>query len=159
MALRSCRFARIEVPDGDPERYSASGRDGAGNHRLWCRHPLPAGRDASGLAAVLNELATASNTGMEFDEMHVPVRREVQAACEMLGLDPLFIANEGKMVCIVRQQDADLALSAMRSSPFGKEAALIGRVVHEHPAWSSHAHRSEANGWLICAGELLPRIC
>src|SRR5574340_130411 len=91
-------------------------------------------RDATrgGLAAVLNELAAASNAGMEFDETHVPVRREVQAACEMLGLDPLFIANEGKMVCIVPQRHADLALSAMRASPFGRDAALIGRVVSEH---------------------------
>jgi hydrogenase expression/formation protein HypE len=119
-------------------------------------------RDATrgGLAAVLNELALASRIGMDFEETLVPVRREVQAACEMLGLDPLFIANEGKMVCIVRGDDADLALSAMRSSPFGKQAALIGRVVDEHHGMV--IARTSVGGKRVVdlpAGELLPRIC
>jgi hydrogenase expression/formation protein HypE len=119
-------------------------------------------RDATrgGLAAVLNELAQASQIGMEFDETKVPVRGEVQAACEMLGLDPLFIANEGKMVCVVRQQDADRVLAAMRASPFGKQAALIGSVVEEHPGMV--VARTSIGGQRVVdlpAGELLPRIC
>ncbi|HET6845361.1 MAG TPA: hydrogenase expression/formation protein HypE, partial [Anaerolineales bacterium] len=119
-------------------------------------------RDATrgGLAAVLNELAAASQTGMEFDETHVPVRREVQAACEMLGLDPLFIANEGKMVCIVQQADAELALSCMRASPYGRDAVRIGQVVSEHPGMV--VARTSVGGKRVVdlpAGELLPRIC
>jgi hydrogenase expression/formation protein HypE len=119
-------------------------------------------RDATrgGLAAVLNELAAASHKGMDFEETLVPVRREVQAACEMLGLDPLFIANEGKMVCIVRQADAERALSAMRASPYGREAVAIGRVVSEHPGMV--IAKTSVGGKRVVdlpAGELLPRIC
>jgi hydrogenase expression/formation protein HypE len=119
-------------------------------------------RDATrgGLAAVLNELAQASNIGMEFDETRVPVRPEVQAACDMLGLDPFFIANEGKMVCIVSEKDADRALAAMRASPFGESAALIGNVVKDHPGMV--VARTSIGGKRVVdlpAGELLPRIC
>jgi hydrogenase expression/formation protein HypE len=119
-------------------------------------------RDATrgGLAAVLNELAQASKVGMEFNESHVPVRQEVQAACEMLGLDPLFIANEGKIVCIVRAQDADRVLEAMRASPYGVQAARIGTVVDEHAGMV--LARTSIGGRRVVdlpAGELLPRIC
>ena len=119
-------------------------------------------RDATrgGLAAVLNELAQASEVGMEFDEMQVPIRREVQAACELLGLDPLFIANEGKMVCVVKHEDAERALAAMRASPYGGQAAMIGRVVADHPGIV--VARTSIGGKRVVdlpAGELLPRIC
>jgi hydrogenase expression/formation protein HypE len=119
-------------------------------------------RDATrgGLAAVLNEMACASNVGIKFDEKDVPIRPEVNAACEMLGLDPFYIANEGKLVAIVDESVAEAILLAMRSYPFGKDAAIIGRVTAEHP--SRVVARTAIGGSRIVdvpAGELLPRIC
>jgi hydrogenase expression/formation protein HypE len=119
-------------------------------------------RDATrgGLAAVLNELAQASHCGIEFDETKVPVRAPVSAACEMLGLDPLFVANEGKLVAIVQETAAEPCLEVMRNHPRGKEAAIIGRVVREHPEMV--VARTSIGGTRVVdlpAGELLPRIC
>lgn len=119
-------------------------------------------RDATrgGLAAVLNELADASKVGIEFDETKVPVRREVVAACEMLGLDPLFIANEGKLVALLPQHSAEACLAAMRQHPYGKEAAVIGAVVEDHAGLV--LARTSIGGTRVVdlpAGELLPRIC
>jgi len=119
-------------------------------------------RDATrgGLAAVLNELAEASHVGIEFEETKVPVRREVMAACEMLGLDPLFIANEGKMAAIVAQGDADRALRVMRKNQYGGEAAIIGSVVKDHAGMV--VAKTSVGGTRVVdlpAGELLPRIC
>ncbi len=119
-------------------------------------------RDATrgGLGAVLNELAQSSNVGIEFEEPRVPVRPEVMAACEMLGLDPLFIANEGKLVAIVPGQVADSILAVMRSHPYGKDAAIIGRVVEAHRGMV--IAKTSIGGSRVVdlpAGELLPRIC
>jgi hydrogenase expression/formation protein HypE len=119
-------------------------------------------RDATrgGLAAVLNELASASKVGIEFDERRVPVRAEVHAACEMLGLDPFYVANEGKLVSIVPEAEAEAILAAMRAHPFGREAALIGRVVADHP--NIVVARTGIGGSRVVdlpTGELLPRIC
>ncbi len=119
-------------------------------------------RDATrgGLAAVLNELASASKVGIEFDERRVPVRAEVHAACEMLGLDPFYVANEGKLVAIAPEAEAEAILTAMRAHPFGHEAALIGRIVADHP--KVVVARTGIGGSRIVdlpAGELLPRIC
>jgi hydrogenase expression/formation protein HypE len=119
-------------------------------------------RDATrgGLAAVLNELSMASQVGIEFEETSVPVRPDVFAACEMLGLDPLFIANEGKMVAIVAPEHAGTALAAMRSDPFGREAVVIGRVVTDHPGMVVAKTSIGATRVVdLPAGELLPRIC
>jgi hydrogenase expression/formation protein HypE len=113
-----------------------------------------------GLAAVLNELAGSSKVGIEFDERKLPLRPEVNAACEMLGLDPLFIANEGKLVAIVPQQGSEQVLAAMHSHEFGKEAAIIGRVVAGHPGMVTAT--TSIGGTRVVdvpAGELLPRIC
>ncbi len=119
-------------------------------------------RDATrgGLAAVLNELATTSKVGIEFDERQVPIRPEVNAACEMLGLDPLYIANEGKLVAIVEEKVAERVIKAMRGHELGKNAAIIGRVVAEHPR--SVTAKTAIGGMRVVdlpAGELLPRIC
>ena len=119
-------------------------------------------RDATrgGLSAVLNELAAASQVGMEFDEEALPVRPAVVAACEMLGLDPLYIANEGKLVAIVPEKFAQEILAAMRKSPFGKDAALIGRVVQDHPGVVvAKTALGSSRVVDLPAGELLPRIC
>ncbi len=132
-------------------------RDGTLTHRLL--HCL---RDATrgGLSAVLNELAAASKMGIEFYEKKVPVRAEVHAACEMLGLDPFYIANEGKLVAIVPVAQAEAVLDAMRSLPYGKDATRIGSVTADHPGLV--VARASIGGSRVVdlpAGELLPRIC
>lgn len=86
-----------------------------------------------GVAATLNEIARSSITGMEIIERDVPVPDDVRAACGFLGLDPLYVANEGKLVAFVAGEDADLALETMRAHPYGAGATLIGRVTAEHP--------------------------
>lgn len=123
---------------------------------LHCLRDLTRG----GLSAALNELATASNVGIEFEEGRVPVRPAVAAACDMLGLDPLYIANEGKLVAFVPEAQADAALAAMRAHPFGKDAVRIGTVTAEHPGLV--LARTAIGGTRVVdlpAGELLPRIC
>jgi len=119
-------------------------------------------RDATrgGLSAVLNELAAASGVGIEFEEGKVPVHPAVNAACEMLGLDPFYIANEGKLVAFVPETQADKVLSVMKQNEFGKDAAIIGHVTEEHPG---RVVAKTAIGSTrvvdLPAGELLPRIC
>ena len=119
-------------------------------------------RDATrgGLSAVLNELAIASNVGIEFEEEKVPVHPAVNAACEMLGLDPFYIANEGKLVAFVPAAYADEILAAIKNHELGKEAALIGRVTAEPPGLV--VAKTAIGGSRVVdlpAGELLPRIC
>ena len=119
-------------------------------------------RDATrgGLAAVLNELAGASKVGIEFEERAVPVRTEVAAACEMLGLDPFYVANEGKLVAIVAAEKADAILKILRGHEYGRDAAVIGKVVAAHPGLVTA--RTLIGGMRVVdlpPGELLPRIC
>ncbi len=113
-----------------------------------------------GLAATLNELAQQSGVGMTIDEAQIPIKPEVKAACEILGLDPLYIANEGKLICICRAEDADSVLAAMRRHPLGKESAIIGEVVADPNRFvqmTTAFGGSRIVDWL--AGEQLPRIC
>lgn len=113
-----------------------------------------------GLASAINELATASNVGVRLDEAAVPIRHEVHAACEMLGLDPLYVANEGKLMAVVPPEDADRVLAAMRGHPLGRDAAEIGQVVAEHPRLV--ILQSLIGGERVVsmlASEQLPRIC
>lgn len=119
-------------------------------------------RDATrgGLAAVLNELAASSLVGIEFDERRVPVRGEVKAACEMLGLDPFYVANEGKLVAILPEDAAEKVLAAMHGHQHGREAAMIGKVVEAHPGLVTA--KTSIGGMRVVdlpGGELLPRIC
>jgi hydrogenase expression/formation protein HypE len=113
-----------------------------------------------GLASTLNELAAASRVGVRVDEAAVPLLPGVHAACELLGLDPLYVASEGRLVAVVPEASADRALAAMRAHPRGRDAAVIGRVVAEHPGMVTL--RSVAGGERVVAmlaGEQLPRIC
>jgi hydrogenase expression/formation protein HypE len=119
-------------------------------------------RDATrgGLAAALNELASASEVGFTFEEGKVPVQPAVRAACEMLGMDPYYVANEGKLIAIVDGGVAEEVLAAMHSHPLGQEAALIGQVVADHPGMV--ISKTSIGGSRVVdlpAGELLPRIC
>lgn len=113
-----------------------------------------------GVSSALNELATASNVGIKLNEAAVPVRREVRAACEMLGLDPLYVANEGKLIAVVPPESADAVLARMRSHPLGQNAAEIGVVVADHPGMV--IAKSMVGGERVVSllsGEQLPRIC
>jgi hydrogenase expression/formation protein HypE len=113
-----------------------------------------------GLSSVLNELAEASRVGVRVEEAAIPLRAEVRGACEMLGLDPLYVANEGKLVAVVPPGDADRLLEVMRSHPLGRNAALIGTVVDEHPGMVIvHSLVGGERVLTMLAGEQLPRIC
>ncbi|MEL7237122.1 MAG: hydrogenase expression/formation protein HypE, partial [Chloroflexota bacterium] len=86
-----------------------------------------------GVASALNEIAQAANVGIALDERDLPVNPAVASACEMLGMDPLYVANEGKLLAIVPEAVAEDVLAAMRAHPHGSNAAIIGTVVAEHP--------------------------
>lgn len=113
-----------------------------------------------GVASALNELATASRVGVRLAETSIAVRREVRAACEMLGLDPLYVANEGKLLAVVSHDAAGRVLAAMRAHPRGKDAALVGEVVADHPGvvtMRTALGRERVVPLLL--SEQLPRIC
>lgn len=113
-----------------------------------------------GIASTLNEIAHAARVGIEIDERSVPVPPEVAAACEMLGLDPFYVANEGKLVAFVPEVTAPRVVAAMRAHPLGCAAAVIGRVVAEHSGMV--VARTAIGGSRIVdmmVGEQLPRIC
>ena len=113
-----------------------------------------------GLATTLNEIAGQSGVGMLLDEAAIPVLPEVAGACELLGLDPLYVANEGKLIAICAQPDAQTLLAAMRAHPLGAEAAIIGEVVEDPQHFvqmkTGFGGRRIVD-WLT--GEQLPRIC
>ena len=113
-----------------------------------------------GLSSSLNELAVASNVGVRLNEEAIPLRPEVRGGCEMLGLDPLYVANEGKLIAVVPAEDAERVLEVMRNQPVGRNAAIIGEVVADHPGMV--LLRSLVGGERVVTmltGEQLPRIC
>jgi len=112
-----------------------------------------------GVATTLNEIAQQSSVSIELREQALPIRPQVRAACEMLGFDPLYIANEGKLLAFVAEKDADKILAVMRRNQYGGDASIIGRVI----AGASQVHLKTAIGGTrlvdMLPGELLPRIC
>lgn len=119
-------------------------------------------RDATrgGLAAVLNEIAVQSGVGISIKEDAIPVSTAVRGACELLGLDPLYVANEGKLVVFCRPQDAEALLAAMRAHPLGRHAAIVGQCTDDPNRFVQMQTSFGGNrivDWL--AGEQLPRIC
>jgi hydrogenase expression/formation protein HypE len=113
-----------------------------------------------GLASTLNEIAQQSKVGMLLDESAIPVNTTVAAACEFLGLDPLYVANEGKLIAICASCDADHLLAVMRSHPLAVQAAVIGEVIEDAHGFVQMTTRLGGRrmvDWL--AGEQLPRIC
>ncbi len=113
-----------------------------------------------GLATTLNELAGQSGCGMVIDERRIPVQPQVAAACEFLGLDPLYVANEGKLVAICAPDDAERLLAAMRAHPQGRDAAIVGEVIadpHHFVQMDTSFGGRRVVDWLT--GEQLPRIC
>ncbi|MEW6716523.1 MAG: hydrogenase expression/formation protein HypE [Chloroflexota bacterium] len=113
-----------------------------------------------GLATSLNEIARQSQVGIVIEEGNIPVRPAVNAACELLGFDPLYMANEGKLIAIVAQEDADALLKTMHSIRYGEEAVLIGKVQSEPPGRVLMKTAIGSTRVLdLHSGELLPRIC
>jgi hydrogenase expression/formation protein HypE len=113
-----------------------------------------------GLASVLNELAYSANVGIKLDEATVPLNSQVKSACEIMGLDPLFVANEGKMLFILSHKLADKALATLKRHPLGRQAAIIGRVVSDHPKTVVGLTSIGSQRVIdVPAGVLLPRIC
>lgn len=113
-----------------------------------------------GLAATLNELATQSGVGMLIREAAIPVRAEVRGACELLGLDPLYVANEGKLIAICPAEQAERLLAVMRAHPLGADAAIIGSITedaHHFVQMETAFGGNRVVDWL--AGDQLPRIC
>jgi hydrogenase expression/formation protein HypE len=113
-----------------------------------------------GLGSTLNEIAQQSRVGMRLAESAIPFKPDVVAACELLGLDPLYIANEGKLIAICEKGDAGRLLAAMRAHPLGRDAAIIGEVVADSCAFVQMQTRFGGNrmvDWLL--GDPLPRIC
>jgi hydrogenase expression/formation protein HypE len=113
-----------------------------------------------GLATTLNELARQSKVGIVVEETKIPVQEEVKAACELLGLDPIYVANEGKLVAIADPADADKILARMRKNRYGRDAAIIGEVTEEHQGKVVMKTKLGPSRIVdMLSGELLPRIC
>jgi hydrogenase expression/formation protein HypE len=127
-----------------------------------CGHDVHVLRDPTrgGVASATNEIARAAGVGILLDEAAIPLTEEVRGACELLGLDPLYVASEGKLLAFVAPAVADAALAVLRSHPLGRAAEVIGRVVADHPG---RVHlRSRIGGERVLdllSGEQLPRIC
>ena len=129
---------------------------------LQISHDIHVMRDPTrgGLATTLCEIASASCVGIELDENVIPIHEAVRVASELLGLDPLYVANEGKLIAIVPARVAEQILAAMRAHPLGAEAALVGRVVAEHPGRVALRTVLGTRRVLdMLSGEQLPRIC
>lgn len=127
----------------------------AGEHVHVLRDPT-----RGGVASTLNEIAAQAGVGIRLEEIRIPIAEEVRGACEILGLDPLYVANEGRLLAMVAREVAEEVLAGMREHPLGTEAAIIGEVVADHPG--KVFLRSRIGGMRVVdmlSGEQLPRIC
>lgn len=113
-----------------------------------------------GVSSTLNEIAAQSRAAIRLEETAIPIREEVSGACEMLGLDPLYVANEGKLIAIVAQEAAEAVLAAMRRNPLGKDSQIIGTVL-DSPAAVVTMRTALGTSRMVdmLAGDQLPRIC
>ena len=112
------------------------------------------------MASALNEIAGSAKVGIRLEETAIPLHEQVRGACEILGFDPLYVANEGKCIAIVAPEAAERALELMRGDPLGGRAAIIGEVVADDPG--RVLLRSRIGGERVVdmlSGEQLPRIC
>jgi len=113
-----------------------------------------------GVATTLNEISKSAGTGIVLDERTIPVRPEVQGACEVLGLDPMYIANEGKILVILPEADSEKVLAAMQSHPNGVDSAIIGHLTEDHPSVVRMTTSIGSSRIIdMLTGEQLPRIC
>lgn len=113
-----------------------------------------------GVGTALNEIAEKSQIGIKIYEDRIPMKKEVAAACELLGFDPLYLANEGKLLAFVAQDDVDTLLDVIRANPYGKDAAVIGEVIADNPG-RVYLETKIGGSRIVdmLAGEQLPRIC
>ena len=157
MAARDGGFAFDGVLESDCAPLNAMVEDLLdGGLGLRCLRDLTRG----GLGAALDEIASKRQVGLRLREREVPVLDAVEGACELLGLDPLFVANEGRMVAFVAPGDADRAVEVMRRHPDGANAAVVGEVVETHPGSVSVVGPLGTDRVLdLPLGEQLPRIC
>jgi hydrogenase expression/formation protein HypE len=113
-----------------------------------------------GVSSALNEIAAQSKVGIELEERAIPIREEVRGACEMLGLDPLYVANEGKLIAIVEPDSAEKVLAAMREHPLGRDAETAGTVTKRNPGLVTMRTQLGTTRIVdMLAGDQLPRIC
>ena len=162
ITIMSCReglnFSANIESDAAPLNHLIADVLAAAPHTRCFRDPT-----RGGIAPTLNELAEQSGTDITVDEDAIPVKDAVLGACEMLGYDVMQVANEGKMVCVVAADEAEAALAAMRKSPYGDDAAIIGRVTEADPARGPKVFLRTAFGSTrildMLVGEQLPRIC
>jgi len=130
---------------------------------LSASHDIRCMRDPTrgGVSSTLNEIAERSRVGIEINERSLPIHEQVQGACELLGLDPLYVANEGKLIAIVAPGGAaDAVLQAMRRHPLGAEAQIIGTVKKENPGMVTMRTPLGTTRIVdMLAGDQLPRIC
>jgi len=113
-----------------------------------------------GLATTLNEFAGQSHVGIVIEEDKIPVKEGVRAACELLGFDPIYVANEGKLVALVETNDAEKVLARMKQNKYGVESVIIGEVVSDHPGRVIMKTKLGPSRIVdMLSGELLPRIC
>jgi hydrogenase expression/formation protein HypE len=159
MAIMSQRenlaFEGVIESDTAPLHSLVSAMLDAGENIHCLRDPT-----RGGVATTLNEIAASSKVGMEIDEKQIPVREAVQGACEILGLDPLYVANEGKLLAVAPAHIADAIVSRMRAHPLGRDARVIGAVVEDHPGMV--LMKTGIGGTRVVDvlfGEQLPRIC
>jgi hydrogenase expression/formation protein HypE len=113
-----------------------------------------------GVSSALVEIAEAANVGIHLNEAQIPISEDVKGACEILGLDPLYVANEGKLLAIVPRDEAEKVLAAMQAHPLGRHAAIIGEVVSEHSGMVTMKTRVGGTRIVdMLSGDQLPRIC
>jgi hydrogenase expression/formation protein HypE len=113
-----------------------------------------------GITSALTEIAQTARVGIKLDEAQIPISEEVKGACEILGLDPLYVANEGKLLAIVAATAVEAVLTAIRAHPLGSNAAVIGEVIEDHPGFVTMKTRVGGNRVVdMLSGEQLPRIC
>jgi hydrogenase expression/formation protein HypE len=144
----------VLLNDIPPGGASSASRPGAPGVRCL-RDPT-----RGGLATVLAELALTAEVGITIHESELPIRPEVTGACEILGIDPLYVANEGKLVAIVAPDSAPAALAALRSHPLGREAAVIAEVTPDPPGLVTLETAFGGSRVVdMLAGDPLPRIC
>lgn len=162
ITIMSCReslsFSADIKSDAAPLNHLIADVIAAAPHARCFRDPT-----RGGLASTLNELASQSNVDITVEEDAVPVKDVVRGACEMLGYDVLQVANEGKMVCVVAADEAEAALAAMKRSPYGVDAAIIGEAGESKPDRGPKVYLRTAFGSTrildMLVGEQLPRIC
>jgi hydrogenase expression/formation protein HypE len=141
--------------DTAPLNYMVKEMFAASNNIHVLRDPT-----RGGVGTALNEIAEKSQVGIKIYETKIPLKKEVVAACELLGFDPLYLANEGKLLSFVAPEDAAAVLAAIRMNPYGKDAAVIGEVIADHSGKVFMETRIGGGRLLdMLAGEQLPRIC